>query len=149
MVLTGSRLEAVRYKQSFDEYIKKRGYAIKSLVAFSGTVQDDKVEDKTYTEEQMNDGIREKDLPERFATPDFQVLLVAEKYQTGFDQPLLHTMYVDRRLSGIQAGSNTVPAQSNPPVEGRHIRSRFCKRPRRNSGGIQAILRRRNHGRRS
>jgi len=72
-------------------------------VAFSGTVQDDKVEDKTYTEERMNNGIREKDLPERFATPDFQVLLVAEKYQTGFDQPLLHTMYVDRRLSGIQA----------------------------------------------
>ena len=103
MVLTGSRLEAVRYKQSFDEYIKKKGYAIKSLVAFSGTVQDDKVEDKTYTEERMNNGIREKDLPERFATPDFQVLLVAEKYQTGFDQPLLHTMYVDRRLSGIQA----------------------------------------------
>ncbi|QDT24811.1 Type-1 restriction enzyme R protein [Gimesia panareensis] len=103
MVLTGSRLEAVRYKQSFDEYIKKKGYPIKSLVAFSGTVQDDKIPEKTYTEEQMNNGLREKDLPERFGTPEFQVLLVAEKYQTGFDQPLLHTMYVDRRLSGIQA----------------------------------------------
>ena len=102
MVLTGSRLEAVRYKQSFDRYIKDKGYPIKTLVAFSGTVQDDEIADVTYTEEQMNDGIREKELPERFATQDYQVLLVAEKYQTGFDQPLLHTMYVDKRLAGIQ-----------------------------------------------
>lgn len=103
MVVTGSRLEAVRYKQSFDRYIKEKGYAIKSLVAFSGVVTDDKVEDVTYTEEGMNLGIREKELPEVFATQEYQVLLVAEKYQTGFDQPLLHTMYVDRRLAGIQA----------------------------------------------
>ncbi|QDC10106.1 type I restriction endonuclease subunit R [Oceanicola sp. D3] len=103
MVVTGSRLEAVRYKQSFDRYIKEKGYAIKSLVAFSGVVSDDKVEDLTYTEEGMNLGIREKELPEVFATQEYQVLLVAEKYQTGFDQPLLHTMYVDRRLAGIQA----------------------------------------------
>ena len=103
MVVTGSRLEAVRYKQSFDRYIKEKGYQIKSLVAFSGTVQDDKVADLTYTEEGMNYGIREKELPEKFATREYQVLLVAEKYQTGFDQPLLHTMYVDKRLGGIQA----------------------------------------------
>lgn len=103
MVITGSRLEAVRYKQSFDKYIQSKGYAIKSLVAFSGTVNDDKLEDVTYTEEGMNLGVREKELPEVFATQEFQVLLVAEKYQTGFDQPLLHTMYVDRRLAGIQA----------------------------------------------
>lgn len=57
----------------------------------------------TYTEEGMNAGIREKELPERFAGSEYQVLLVAEKYQTGFDQPLLHTMYVDKRLAGIQA----------------------------------------------
>ena len=57
----------------------------------------------SYTEEQMNLGIREKELPAHFATPEYQVLLVAEKYQTGFDQPLLHTMYVDKRLAGIQA----------------------------------------------
>jgi type I restriction enzyme R subunit len=103
MVITGSRLEAVRYKQSFDRYIREKGYEIKSLVAFSGTVQDDKIPDLTYTEEEMNHGVREKELPERFATQEFQVLLVAEKYQTGFDQPLLHTMYVDKRLAGIQA----------------------------------------------
>ena len=103
MVVTGSRLEAVRYKQSFDRYIKDKGYPIKSLVAFSGTVADDKLPDLTYTEVGMNEGIREKELPERFSSPEFQVLLVAEKYQTGFDQPLLHTMYVDKRLAGIQA----------------------------------------------
>ena len=103
MVVTGSRLEAVRYKQEFDSYIAKKGYEIKSLVAFSGTVIDDKINDKSYTEPEMNGGIREKDLPEAFGGRDYQVLLVAEKYQTGFDQPLLHTMYVDKRLDGIQA----------------------------------------------
>jgi len=103
MVVTGSRLEAVRYKQSFDRYIQDKGYAIKSLVAFSGAVTDDKLKDVVYTEEGMNLGVREKELPEVFATQEYQVLLVAEKYQTGFDQPLLHTMYVDRRLAGIQA----------------------------------------------
>jgi type I restriction enzyme R subunit len=103
MVVTGSRLEAVRYKQGFDRYIAEKGYPIKSLVAFSGTVEDDKLKEVTYTEEGMNAGIKEKELPERFGTEEFQVLLVAEKYQTGFDQPLLHTMYVDKRLAGIQA----------------------------------------------
>jgi type I restriction enzyme, R subunit len=103
MVITGSRLEAVRYKQGFDRYIKEKGYAIKTLVAFSGIVVDDKFKNKTYTEEGMNNGVREKELPERFASSEHQVLLVAEKYQTGFDQPLLHTMYVDKRIAGIQA----------------------------------------------
>ena len=103
MVVTGSRLEAVRYKQSFDRYIKANGYSIKSLVAFSGEVHDDKVPSITYTEVEMNSGIKEKELPDKFSTPEFHVLLVAEKYQTGFDQPLLHSMYVDKRLAGIQA----------------------------------------------
>ncbi len=103
MVVTGSRLEAVRYKQSFDRYIQAKGYPIKTLVAFSGTVRDDKLPNIEYTEQQMNCGIREKELPEKFATQEYQVLLVAEKYQTGFDQPLLHTMYVDKRLAGLQA----------------------------------------------
>ncbi|MBW4622135.1 MAG: DEAD/DEAH box helicase family protein [Cyanosarcina radialis HA8281-LM2] len=102
MVVAGSRLEAVRYKQSFDRYIQEKGYPIKSLVAFSGIVEDDKIAGQVYTEEIMN-GIRESELPDRFATNDYQVLLVAEKYQTGFDQPLLHSMYIDRRLAGIQA----------------------------------------------
>jgi type I restriction enzyme R subunit len=103
MVLTGSRIEAVRYKQSFDRYIKEKGYAIRCLVAFSGTVQDDKLRGVNYTEVGMNQGISAKELPGKFASQEYQVLLVAEKYQTGFDQPLLHTMFVDKRLAGIQA----------------------------------------------
>jgi len=103
MVVTSSRLEAVRYKQEFDLYISEKGYPIKSLVAFSGIVEDDKIPEKTYTEVEMNDGVKEKELPDTFAKQEFRVLLVAEKYQTGFDQPMLHTMYVDKRLAGIQA----------------------------------------------
>lgn len=104
MVVTRSRLHAVRYKQAFDKYIADKGYTgIKTLVAFSGTVEDPDAPGKSYTEVAMNNGIREKELPEKFATEEYQVLLVAEKYQTGFDQPMLHTMYVDKRLSGIQA----------------------------------------------
>jgi type I restriction enzyme R subunit len=109
MVVTSSRLHAVRYKQAFDKYISERGYnGIKTLVAFSGTVVDPDVPGVEYTEPGMNidaqgKQIGQKELPERFATDEYQVLLVAEKYQTGFDQPLLHTMYVDKRLAGIQA----------------------------------------------
>jgi len=109
MVVTSSRLHAVRYKQAFDKYIAEKGYkGIKTLVAFSGTVVDPDASGVEYTEPGMNvdskgKSIKEKELPERFATDEYQVLLVAEKYQTGFDQPLLHTMYVDKRLAGIQA----------------------------------------------
>ena len=104
MVVTGSRLHAVRYKQAFDRYIADKGYTdVRSLVAFSGAVNDPDFPDKSWTATGMNGGIKESELPERFDSDDFQVLLVAEKYQTGFDQPLLHTMYVDKKLSGIQA----------------------------------------------
>ena len=104
MVVTDSRLHAVRYKQAFDNYIKANGYkGIKTLVAFSGVVEDPDFKGKTWTEVGMNQGIKETELPEKFDTHEYQVLLVAEKYQTGFDQPLLHTMYVDKKLSGIQA----------------------------------------------
>ena len=104
MVVTSSRLHAVRYKQAFDAYIAEKKYTdVKTLVAFSGTVIDDLNTEVTYTEVEMNGGIKEKELPTRFSTDEYQVLLVAEKYQTGFDQPLLHTMYIDRRLTGLQA----------------------------------------------
>lgn len=102
MVVTASREHVVRYKQSFDQYLKEKGYNdIKTLVAFSGTVLLDGVPPE-YTEPGMN-GFGEKELPERFATPEYQILLVAEKYQTGYDEPLLHTMYVDKRLDGVKA----------------------------------------------
>ena len=104
MVVTASRLHAVRYKQAFDKYIQDKGITgIRSLVAFSGSVSDPDFPDQSYTEVGMNEGIKESELPEKFDSECYQVLLVAEKYQTGFDQPLLHTMYVDRRLAGIQA----------------------------------------------
>ncbi len=109
MVVTSSRLHAVKYKLAFDKYIAEKGYlGIKTLVAFSGMVTDPDAPGVEYTETGMNvDGkgkrIGEKELPERFGSDEYQVLLVAEKYQTGFDQPLLHTMYVDKRLAGIQA----------------------------------------------
>jgi type I restriction enzyme, R subunit len=109
MVITSSRLHAVRYKQEFDRQIAEKGYKdVKTLVAFSGTVVDPDISDVTYTEPDMNRDkngkpIKERELPERFDTDEYQLLLVAEKYQTGFDQPLLHTMYVDKRLDGVQA----------------------------------------------
>ena len=104
MVVTGSRLAAVKYKLAFDRYIEEQGYAgIRSLVAFSGTVEDPDDPGSSYTEVGMNDGLSESELPETFERDDYRVLLVAEKYQTGFDQPLLQTMYVVKRLAGVQA----------------------------------------------
>ena len=104
MIVTGSRLAAVKYKLEFDSYVRKRGYTgIKSLVAFSGEVEDPDAPGKTYTEVAMNDGLSESELPETFDREDYRVLLVAEKYQTGFDQPLLQTMYVVKKLAGVQA----------------------------------------------
>ena len=102
MVVTSSRLHAVRYKEEFDKYIKEKGYNdIKTIVAFSGKVMYDNAPEGV-TEVEMN-GFAEKELPRKFATDEYQLLLVAEKYQTGFDQPLLHTMYVDKKLSGVKA----------------------------------------------
>lgn len=104
MVVTGSRLAAVKYKLAFDRYIKDNGYSgIRSLVAFSGSVEDPDDPGSAYTEVAMNDGLAESELPETFGRDDYRVLLVAEKYQTGFDQPLLQTMYVVKRLAGVQA----------------------------------------------
>ncbi|BBF86992.1 type I restriction-modification system, restriction subunit R [Aquitalea magnusonii] len=104
MVVTNSREHAVRYKLGFDKYIKDQEYTdVKSLVAFSGEIMLKEFADKKFTEVGMNNGLKESELPEKFNTEEYQVLLVAEKYQTGFDQPLLHSMYVDKRLSGIQA----------------------------------------------
>ncbi|WP_270993405.1 type I restriction endonuclease subunit R [Listeria seeligeri] len=101
MLVTSSRLHAVRYKLAMDEYIKKRSYRnMETLVAFSGKIEDGS--EDSYTESKMN-GFSENELPNKFHSPDFQVLIVAEKYQTGFDEPLLQTMYVDKPLSGVKA----------------------------------------------
>ncbi|MBW1654925.1 type I restriction endonuclease subunit R [Flavobacterium quisquiliarum] len=102
MVVSSSRLHAVRYKEEFDKYIKEKGYTdIKTVVAFSGKVIYSNALEG-ITEVELN-GFAEKQLPKKFATDSYQLLLVADKYQTGFDQPLLHTMYVDKKLSGVKA----------------------------------------------
>ena len=109
MVVTSSRLHAVRYMLAFKRYIADHAYEdIRPLVAFSGTVTDPDTGEE-FTEPGMNidvvtgKPISEAALPSRFDSPDYQILLVAEKYQTGFDQPLLQAMYVDKRLDGVQA----------------------------------------------
>ena len=100
MVVTSSRLHAVRYKEALERYIAEKNYTdLAALVAFSGKVIDESI---TYTEALMN-GFPEAETAERFDTDDYQVLIVAEKFQTGFDQPLLHTMYVDKALTGLNA----------------------------------------------
>ena len=106
MVVTPSRLHAVRYVQEFKRQIKEKGLNdLEVLVAFSGEVKDN---DDVFTEEGMNKDkegktIKEKALPETFHADDYGILVVAEKYQTGFDEPLLHTMFVDKKLSGVKA----------------------------------------------
>lgn len=106
MVVTSSRLAAVRYMNEFKRYITEKGYTdINALVAFSGEIVDD---GETFTEPKMNilsDGsqVKENQLKETFHTSDYNVLIVAEKYQTGFDEPLLHTMFVDKKLRGVKA----------------------------------------------
>ena len=101
MLVTGSRLHAVRYKDEVDKYIQKMGYHdIKAIVAFSGKVIYD-LYPEGVTEVEIN-GFKEKELPRKFASSEYQLLIVADKYQTGFDQPLLHTMYVDKKLSGVK-----------------------------------------------
>jgi type I restriction enzyme R subunit len=105
MVVVGSRLEAVRWKLAIDKYISTQGYKLGSLVAFSGEVNDSESLPEAVTEnsKQLNPNLRGRDMREAFATDEYQILLVANKFQTGFDQPLLCGMYVDKRLAGIQA----------------------------------------------
>ncbi len=99
MVVTRSRLHAVRYKLTMDKYLAERGLPFKALVAFSGKVEDG---GRGYTEAGMN-GVPETQTARAFEQPENRFLIVANKFQTGFDQPLLHTMYVDKRLGGVNA----------------------------------------------
>ena len=106
MVVTPSRLHALRYVQEFRRQIQENKYDnLNVLAAFSGEIEDGGI---TYTEEKLNtaksgETIKEKSLPEAFHSDEFAILIVAEKYQTGFDEPLLHTMFVDKKLSGVKA----------------------------------------------
>ena len=105
MVVVGSRLEAVRWQLAIEKYIKAKGYKIGTLVAFSGEVidKDSGPDPFTETSKTLNPTLRGRDIREAFKGEEYQILLVANKFQTGFDQPLLCGMYVDKRLDGIQA----------------------------------------------
>lgn len=105
MVVVGSRQEAVRWQLAIDKYIKSSNYKMATLVAFSGEVNDPESGPDPFTENSktLNPNLKGRDMREAFATPEYQILLVANKFQTGFDQPLLCGMYVDKRLGGIQA----------------------------------------------
>jgi type I restriction enzyme R subunit len=105
MVVLASRQEAVRWKLAIDRYIKEQGYQIGTLVAFSGEVNDPESGPEPFSETSatLNPGLKGRDIRDAFKGDEFRLLLVANKFQTGFDQPLLSGMYVDRRLAGIQA----------------------------------------------
>ena len=105
MIVTRSRLHAVRIKLALDRYLTRKGHPWKALVAFSGTVKDGGA---SHTESGMNSTGQERVIGERqtaaeFGKPEYRFLVVANKFQTGFDQPLLHTMYVDKKLGGVNA----------------------------------------------
>ena len=116
MVVTGSRKEAVRYKLAFDKYVadalaeQKTGYStIRAMVAFSGEVEFTESDpdstaflDKKFTEKNMNPDLKGRDMRKAFDSDDYQVMLVANKFQTGFDQPKLCAMYVDKKLGGVE-----------------------------------------------
>lgn len=107
MVVTGSRKEAVRYKLAFDRYISEQGYKrINAIVAFSGEVSfhdpdSTALLDQKSTEQTMNPNLKGRDMRKAFDSDDYQVMLVAKKFQTGFDQPKFCAMYVDKKLGGV------------------------------------------------
>jgi type I restriction enzyme R subunit len=105
MVVVSSRIEAVRWQVAIDKYIKERGYGMQTLVAFSGEVVDKESGPDPFTEKSkfLNPYLKGRDIRDAFEGDEYQILLVANKFQTGFDQPRLCGMYVDRRLAGIQA----------------------------------------------
>ena len=105
MVVVSSRKEAVRWQLAMQKYIAEQNYALRSLVAFSGEVADEESGPDMFREAtaDLNPGLNNRNIAEAFKDDQFQILLVANKFQTGFDQPLLCGMYVDKKLAGIQA----------------------------------------------
>jgi type I restriction enzyme, R subunit len=105
MVVVGSRIEAVRWQLAIQKYIRQQKYNLSALVAFSGEVNDKESGKEPFSETStiLNSGLKGRDIRDAFNTEEYQILLVANKFQTGFDQKLLCGMYVDRRLDGIQA----------------------------------------------
>ena len=102
MVVTDSRKAAVRYKIAFDKYLAEKKYEnLAAMVAFSGEVHDPESGPEPFNERNMNPSLRGRDMRQAFDTPDYRVMIVANKFQTGFDQPKLCAMYVDKKLKGV------------------------------------------------
>lgn len=125
MVVTSSRAAALKYKMAIDEYIRKHNYQLGTLVAFSGSLTSRQVDgivpgvQEPYTETNVNPELRGRGIPQAFASDQFQLLIVANKYQTGFDQPLLSAMYVDKRLDGIEAVQTLSRLNRTLPAKGK------------------------------
>lgn len=127
MVVTSSRLHAMKFKQAIDAYITKAGYTdVATLVAFSGSLTAEQAPDVVvagveppFTESNLNKGLRGRTIPKAFGTDEFQILIVANKYQTGFDQPLLCAMYVDKKLDGVAAVQTLSRLNRTYPVGGK------------------------------
>ncbi len=123
MVVTDSRKAAVRYKLALDKYVTDKGYEdVHALVAFSGDVEDRESGPEAFNERNMNPGLKGRDLREAFETDEYQVMIVANKFQTGFDQPKLCAMYVDKKLNGVDCVqtlsrlNRTYPGKEDPFV---------------------------------
>src|SRR5690554_5715297 len=99
MLVTRSRLHAVRFKRKFDDIMREMKLPYFALVAFSGTLTDEET-GEDYTEVSMNNLAGRISIPQALKLPQYRILIVAEKFQTGFDEPMLHTMFVDKKLGG-------------------------------------------------
>jgi hypothetical protein len=160
MVVTGGRKDALEHYQAIRHYADKAWPGLGVLVAFSGTLEDPDT-GAEWTEAQLN-GFPETRLPEMFGyvkaddpqaaarnRDEYRLLVVAEKYQTGFDQPLLCGMYVDKKLDGVAAGADAVAAQPHPPaqVPGRRAGARLRQLRGVDGGVVQALVRADDHRR--
>ncbi len=143
MVVLASRKEAVRWKLGIDRYIREQRYPMGALVAFSGEVHDPVSGDEPFAETNavLNSGLKGRDIRDAFKGDEFHLLLVANKFQTGFDQPLLCGMYVDRRLAGIQAVQTLSRSKPGASGQGHHLRPRLRQQRRGGAGGFQDLLR--------
>ncbi len=143
MVVTSSRLHAVRYKQAIDSYIAKQGlHGHRDAGGVLGHGHRRRASSGTPSRHERLPRVADSRAVRR---DDYQVLIVAEKFQTGFDQPLLHTMYVDKELTGLNAVQTLSRLNRIHPQQGRHVRARLPQRDRRHREGLRALLR--PHGR--
>ena len=130
MVVTRSRLHAVRYKQAVDA-LHRGAAATTTSRRWSPSPAPSTTSTGWTTPKPGMNGFGENQLPEKFGSDEYQLLIVADKYQTGFDQPLLHTMYVDKRLDGVQRRADALAPQPHLPRQGGHASSSTSSTRRR------------------